>query len=227
AARRAEVAVIAPKGFLAAATNELVIAEPAMQRRRAYQFGIFLPRDARGYVSSGIGMGPAVGTASLIPPTREIDRTGETLVIDGVRMVFQLTPGTEAVAEMNIDFPDWRIVDLAENANSTQHNILTPRGAVVRDAKAWADHLTESIDLFGDSDVLITSHGWPRFGKAEINEYLEKHRDAYAFLHDQTVRLMNQGLTGDEIAERLELPAALQKEWYDRPYYGSLSFNSR
>src|SRR5262249_18081785 len=140
---------------------------------------------------------------------------------------FQLTPGTEAAAEMNIDFPDWRIVDLAENANSTQHNILTPRGAVVRDAKAWADHLTESIDLFGDSDVLITSHGWPRFGKAEINDYLQKHRDAYAFLHDQTVRLMNQGLTGDEIAGRLELPAALEKEWYDRPYYGSISFNAR
>jgi alkyl sulfatase BDS1-like metallo-beta-lactamase superfamily hydrolase len=141
--------------------------------------------------------------------------------------VFQFTPGTEAPVEMNIDFPDWRIVDMAENANATQHNILTPRGAVVRDAKTWADHLTEALALFGDSDILITSHGWPRFGRAVIDDYLAKHRDAYAFLHDQTVRMMNEGLNGDEIAARLRLPAALEQQWYDRPYYGSLSFNSR
>ncbi|MDR3507005.1 MAG: alkyl sulfatase dimerization domain-containing protein [Caulobacteraceae bacterium] len=222
-----QVQVIAPKGFLAAAVGENIIAGPAMQRRAAYQFGVPLPKSALGQVNSGIGPGVAVGTTSLIAPTRDIDHTGETLTIDGVRMVFQFTPGTEAPVEMNIDFPDWRIVDMAENANATQHNILTPRGAVVRDAKTWADHLTEALTLFGDSDVLITSHGWPRFGKAQIDDYLAKHRDAYAFLHDQTVRLMNQGLTGDEIAARLKLPAALEQAWYDRPYYGSLSFNSR
>src|SRR5690606_361288 len=118
-------------------------------------------------------------------------------------------------------------VDMAENANATQHNILTPRGAVVRDAKSWADNLTEAIDLFGGSQTLITSHGWPRFGAAEIGEYLSKQRDYYAYLHDQTVRLMNDGLTGDEIAAKLSLPASLANEWYDRPYYGSLSFNAR
>jgi alkyl sulfatase BDS1-like metallo-beta-lactamase superfamily hydrolase len=222
-----KVQVIAPKGFLASAVGENVIAGPAMRRRAVYQFGVYLPKSALGQVNSGIGPGVATGTTSLIPPTQEIERTGESLTVDGVRMIFQMTPGTEAPAEMNIDFPDWRVVDMAENANATQHNILTPRGAVVRDAKIWADHLTEALGLFGDSDILITSHGWPRFGTAVIDDYLAKHRDYYAFLHDQTVRLMNDGLNGDEIAARLELPAALEQAWYDRPYYGSLSFNSR
>ena len=222
-----KVAVIAPKGFTASAVGENVIAGPAMQRRAVYQFGIFLPKSAAGQVNSGIGPGIATGTTSLIPPNVEIDHTGQAMTVDGVRMVFQFTPGTEAPVEMNIDFPDWRIVDMAENANATQHNILTPRGAVVRDAKTWADHLTEALALFGDSDILITSHGWPRFGRAVIDDYLAKHRDAYAFLHDQTVRMMNEGLNGDEIAARLKLPAALEQHWYDRPYYGSLSFNSR
>lgn len=222
-----KVPVIAPRGFLPAAIGENVIAGPAMQRRAAYQFGVPLPRSAAGQLNAGIGPGLAVGTPSLIPPTREIERTGETLEVDGVKMLFQMTPGTEAPAEMNIAFPDWHIVDMAENANASQHNILTPRGAVVRDAKTWAEHLTQALAMFGDSDVLITSHGWPRFGRATIDDYLAKHRDVYAYLHDQTVRLMNQGLTGDEIAARLKLPPALEQEWYDRPYYGSLSFNAR
>ncbi|MEQ1779970.1 MAG: alkyl sulfatase dimerization domain-containing protein [Hyphomonadaceae bacterium] len=222
-----KVAVIAPKGFLEAAVGENVIAGPAMQRRALYQFGIPLPKGADGLVNAGIGPGIASGSSSLIPPTKEIAATGETMTIDGVKLVFQFTPGTEAPAEMNIDFPDWKIVDMAENANATQHNILTPRGAVVRDAKVWAEGLTKALRIFGDSDVLITSHGWPRFGNDTIRDYLGKHRDAYAFLHDQTVRLMNQGLNGDEIAAKLKLPAELDREWYDRPYYGSFSFNAR
>jgi len=225
--RAGKVAVIAPKGFLEAAVGENVIAGPAMQRRAMYQFGVALPKGEDGLVNAGIGPGLSTGTTSLIPPTKEIGETGETMTIDGVKMVFQFTPGTEAPAEMNVWFPDWKIVDMAENANATQHNILTPRGAVVRDAKVWAEGLTESLRLFGDADVLIASHGWPRFGNDEIREYLGKHRDAYAYLHDQTVRLMNKGLNGDEIAAQLQLPAELENEWYDRPYYGSLSFNSR
>ena len=222
-----KVQVIAPRGFTASAVGENVIAGPAMQRRAVYQFGVFLPKSALGQVNSGIGPGLATGTTSLIPPNHDIDHTGETMTVDGVKMLFQFTPGTEAPVEMNIDFPDWRIIDMAENANATQHNILTPRGAVVRDAKTWADHLTEALTLFGDSDVLITSHGWPRFGRAVIDDYLAKHRDVYAYLHDQTVRMMNEGLTGDEIAAKLKLPPALENVWYDRPYYGSLSFNAR
>lgn len=225
--RSGRVQVIAPKGFLQAGVGENVIAGPAMQRRAVYQFGARLPFGATGQVNSGIGPGLATGTPSLIAPTQEIDRTGQTLTIDGVKMVFQFTAGTEAPVEFNIGFPQWHLVDMAENANATQHNILTPRGAVVRDAKAWADSLTQAISMFADADTLITSHAWPRFGRATIHDFLVKHRDAYEFLHDQTVRLMNQGLTGDEIAARLKLPPALEQEWYDRPYYGSLSFNSR
>ena len=219
--------IIAPLGFTRAAGSEDVSAGPAMGRRAGYQFGLTLPKGPEGSMGSGIGMGVAAGGRSLIPPTREISETGTELVLDGVRVRFQITPGTEAPAEMNFGFPDWTVADLAENANVSQHNILTPRGAVIRDAKAWAQGLTEAMDFFAGSEVLITSHGWPRFGAAEITDYLGKHRDAYAYLHDQTVRLMNKGLTGPEIAARLTLPLALAQQWYDRPYYGSYSFNSR
>ncbi|MCW1381612.1 MBL fold metallo-hydrolase [Novosphingobium sp. KCTC 2891] len=219
--------IVAPKGFREAAISENVIAGPAMARRASYQFGIPLGKGPTQSLGSGIGVGTPVGTQTLVPPTQEVDATGTVLVLDGVKILFQFTPGTEAPAEMNLGFPDWKVVDMAENANVTQHNILTPRGAVIRNARAWAQGLTEAIDVFAGSDTQITSHGWPRFGAGEITDYLGKHRDAYAYLHDQTVRLMNKGLTGPEIAARLKLPPALQKEWYDRPYYGSLSFNAR
>lgn len=219
--------ILAPQGFTRAAVSENVIAGPAMGRRAGYQFGLGLPKGPEGSMGSGIGMGVAAGSRSLVPPTREIAETGTELTIDGVRIRFQVTPGTEAPAEMNFGFPEWNVVDLAENANVTQHNILTPRGAVIRDAKAWAQGLTEAMDFFAGAEVLIASHGWPRFGAGEITDYLGKHRDAYAFLHDQTVRLMNKGLTGPEIAATLTLPPVLAKQWYDRPYYGSYSFNSR
>lgn len=222
------VQVIAPAGFLEHAVSENVIAGPAMNRRATYQFGTFLPKGPTGQVSSGIGMAVSPGTMTLIPPNVDITRTGQELVVDGVRLQFQLTPATEAPAEMNIYLPDLKLLDLAENANATMHNVLTPRGALVRDAKAWADYLSESIRLYGDrSDILMTSHGWPRFGQAVIADYLGKHRDAYKYLHDQTVRLMNEGLTGNEIANRIKLPEALDREWYNRGYYGSMSFNSR
>ncbi len=222
------VQVIAPAGFLAEAVSENLIAGPAMARRAGYQFGTFLPKGPAGQVSAGIGPGLAVGSQSLVPPTVEVTRTGQVLTIDGVRMEFQLTPQTEAPAEMNIYLPELKALCLAENANATMHNVLTPRGALVRDAKQWADYLTESLRLYGArSDVLFTSHAWPRFGRAVIADYLAKHRDAYKYLHDQTVRLMNDGLTGPEIANRLKLPEALDREWYNRGYYGTTSFNSR
>ncbi len=219
--------ILAPAGFLKAAVSENVIAGPAMSRRATFQFGGPLDKSATGTVGSAIGPGIPLGTQSLVPPTEEISQDGTEKVIDGVRLQFQLTPGTEAPAEMNIAFPDWKVIDLAENATPTQHNILTPRGAVIRDAKAWADDLTLSLERAQGYDVLIASHGWPRFGAAEIQDYIGKERDAYAFLHDQTVRLLNKGLTGDEIAATLKLPDSLATEWYNRPYYGSLSFNAR
>ena len=222
------VQIIAPAGFLQQVVSENVIAGPAMSRRATFQFGTALPKSATGQVGSGIGMGISAGTQSMIAPTVDIVRTGQELVIGGVRLQFQLTPGTEAPSEMNIYLPDLKALCLAENANASMHNVLTPRGALVRDAKEWAAYLTESLKLYGDkSDVLFTSHAWPRFGRAVIGDYLEKHRDAYKFLHDQTVRLMNEGLTGPEIANRLTLPDALANEWYNRGYYGTMSFNTR
>ncbi len=223
-----KVKVIAPIGFLEHAVSENVIAGAAMGRRATYQFGTFLPKGPMGQVSSGIGPALSVGTRTLIPPNVDITRTGQELVIDGVRLQFQITPGTEAPAEMNIYLPDLKVLDLAENANASMHNILTPRGALVRDSKAWADYLSESLRLYGDkTDVMMTSHAWPRFGQAVVVDFVEKHRDAYKYLHDQTVRMMNNGLTGPEIANRIKLPDALGNEWYNRGYYGTMSFNSR
>lgn len=218
--------VLAPVGFMKAAISESVIAGPTMARRAAYQFGMPLPYSAEGEL--GLGIGPFIprGTRGLLPPTAEIGKDG-IQTIDGVRLDFQLTLGTEAPAEMNISFPDWKVIDLAENANPTQHNILTPRGALIRDAKGWADGLTRAAERFKGAEIMITSHGWPRFGAGEVAEYLALHRDSYAYLHDQSVRLMNKGFTGEEIAAQIALPPALLGQWYNRPYYGSLSFNAR
>jgi alkyl sulfatase BDS1-like metallo-beta-lactamase superfamily hydrolase len=223
-----KVRIIAPHGFLEEAVSENVIAGVAMSRRANFQFGQRLSPGPEGRISSGIGQAVANGAISLIAPTETIDRTGQILTVDGVRMAFQYTPGTEAPAEMNIHFPDWRVLCMAENANPTMHNVLTPRGALVRDAKVWADYLTEALVLFGDqTDVMFTSHGWPRFGGPVVRDYLASHRDAYKYLHDQTVRLLNQGYVGAEIAARIELPPVLARQWYNRGYYGSMAFNSR
>ena len=223
-----KVRVIAPEGFLEEAVSENVIAGVAMSRRAGYQFGYALTPGPEGQMSSGIGQGISKGTVTLIAPTESIHQTGEILTVDGVRIEFQVTPGTEAPAEMNMFFPDLRILCMAENANATMHNVLTPRGALVRDAKAWAGYLSESIRLYGDrTDVMFTSHGWPRFGGDVVRGYLADHRDAYKYLHDQTVRMMNQGYVGDEIANRIALPPVLAREWFNRGYYGTMSFNSR
>jgi alkyl sulfatase BDS1-like metallo-beta-lactamase superfamily hydrolase len=165
---------------------------------------------------------------SLLAPTDTIGKTGEEMTIDGVTLSFQLTPGTEAPAEMNFYLPQMRALFMAENANATMHNMLPARGALVRDAKGWSDYLTQSIRLFGDkSDVMFAAHGIPRWGGDVIRDFLGKHRDAYKYLHDQTVRLLNNGLTAAEIAEQLKLPDVLAREWYNRGYYGTMSHNSK
>lgn len=221
------VQIIAPAGFMEATVREWLIVGPAMMRRGQYQVGRFLPKNAEGYVGLGIGQ-KGVGAWSLVPPTVIIESTGTEMTVDGVRLVFQMTPSTEAPAEMNVFVPQYRVLDLAENANATLHNLLTPRGAEVRDAKAWADYLSESMRLYGqDVDALIVSHGWPRFGNLAINDYIAKHRDAYKFIHDQSVRMMNEGMLPNEIANRLRLPDSLSREWYNRGYYGTVSFGVR
>jgi alkyl sulfatase BDS1-like metallo-beta-lactamase superfamily hydrolase len=222
------VEIIAPDGFMEHAVSENVIAGNAMGRRAQYQFGFGIAPGAEGQMTSGIGSAVSAGTFTLIAPTRTIERTGETLTIDGVRIEFQVTPGSEAPAEMNFFFPDLGVLCLSENANATMHNILTPRGALVRDAKAWADYLTESLRLYGNrTEIMVTSHAWPRFGGDRVRDFIASHRDAYKYLHDQTVRLMNAGYTDREIAEQVRLPPSLAARWFNHGYYGTMMHNSR
>lgn len=222
------VPIYAPDGFMEAAISENVIAGNAMSRRAIPMFGTGLERGPDGIVSAGLGPVVTGGTYSLIPPTHIVDKDGDTAVIDGVEVEFQLTPGSEAPAEMNFYLPALRALCLAENANGAMHNVLTPRGAVVRDAKLWADYLTASQRRFGNrADVVFTSHFWPRWGGETIRRYIALHRDAYKYLHDQSVRMMNLGMNGNEIAEAITLPPALAQSWFNRPHYGSLKFNAR
>jgi len=222
------VKIIAPEGFMEHAVSENVIAGPAMTRRARFQFGSTLPRGPEGEMTSGLGPGISSGTISLIRPTDLIGKTGQEMTIDGVTVSFQITPGAEAPVEMNFYLPQMKALFMAENASASMHNLLPARGALVRDCKGWADYLTESIRLYADkSEVMFAAHGVPRWGSDVIRAFLKKHRDAYKFLHDQTIRLTNAGLTGVEIAERLELPDVLAREWYNRGYYGTMSHNSK
>lgn len=223
------VPVIAPVGFLAAAVSENVVAGNAMTRRASYMYGALLPKGPRGHVDAGLGKGiPLLADQGLIAPTVDIVETGTELVVDGVRIVFQVTPDTEAPSEMNFFFPDHRVLCLAENCTCTLHNLYTPRGAPVRDALAWSHYLHEAIELYGaDSDVLFASHHWPRWGSDEIIAHLGRQRDAYRFIHDQTLRLANHGHTATEIAEELRLPPALAADPNLRGYYGTVSHNAK
>ncbi|WP_371547853.1 MBL fold metallo-hydrolase [Streptomyces sp. NBC_00554] len=220
------VPILAPAGFLEHAVSENVYAGNAMTRRASFMYGDRLPKAPDGQIGAGLGTTTSTGTISLIPPTVDITHTGQEETVDGVRIVFQLTPGTEAPAEMNFLFPERRALCMAENATHNMHNILTLRGAVVRDARIWARYLDEAIDFFGDTyDVAFASHHWPTWGRDNVIRFLAEQRDLYAYLHDQTLRMLNNGLTGTEIAEELRLPPALEQSWHARGYYGSLSHN--
>ncbi|WP_227998932.1 alkyl/aryl-sulfatase [Nocardia australiensis] len=220
------VPILAPVGFLEHAVSENVYAGGAMTRRGQYMYGASLPKSPTGSIGCGLGIATSSGTISLIPPTVDITRTGQEEVIDGVRIVFQLTPGTEAPAEMNFLFPDRRALCMAENATHNLHNVLTLRGALVRDSRIWARYLDEAIAMFSDNaDVAFASHHWPTWGRENYVALLAAQRDMYAYLNDQTLRLANQGYTGAEIAEELELPPALADLWANRGYYGSVSHN--
>ena len=224
-----DVRVIAPSGFLEAAVSENIVAGNAMTRRASYMYGALLPKGVRGHVDAGLGKGvPLLADQGLIAPTEDIDVSGTELVVDGVRIVFQVTPDTEAPSEMNFHFPDHRVLCMAENCTCTLHNLYTPRGAPVRDALAWSHYLQEAIDLYGaSSDVLFASHHWPRWGRDEIVAHLAAQRDTYRFLHDQTLRLANHGQTSIEIASELRLPPALEAEPSSRGYYGTVSHNAK
>lgn len=222
------VPVVAPQGFLEEAVSENVLAGPAMVRRAGYMYGNALPRGVYGHVDCGLGRSVPSGSVSLVAPTHEITATGEELTLDGVRIVFQLTPDSEAPAEMMFHFPELRALCAAENCSSVMHNLYTLRGAQVRDALAWSKYINEALRLFGDSsDLVFSSHNWPRIGATDVRDYLRAQRDTYRFLHDQTMRLANDGLVMDEIAEQLDLPPSLAGEFGNRGYYGTVSHNSK
>lgn len=225
-----KVKVYAPAGFMEHAISENLFAGPAMFRRGMYQGGSALARGERGQVDTGLGKStPRSLTVTLIPPTKLIEKDYETHVIDGVTVEFQLTPDTEAPSEMNLYLPRQKALCMAENTARMMHNVLTPRGALVRDAKGWARHLDDSLVRYGDkAEVLFAQHGWPTWGGQDIRTLLADQRDMYAFINDRTLHLLNQGLTPLEIAQAVQkLPGALDKKWYTRSYYGSLSFNVR
>ncbi|WP_084513000.1 alkyl/aryl-sulfatase [Nocardia mikamii] len=218
--------ILAPAGFAEHAVEENVYAGTAMARRAAYMYGAALARGPKGAVGAGLGPTTSTGTPTLITPTTDITHTGQTEVVDGVRIEFQMTPGTEAPSEMNFYFPDKRALCMAENATHTLHNLLTLRGALVRDPHVWSKYLTESINRYAaQADVLFASHHWPTWGTERLTEFLALQRDLYGYLHDQTLRALNKGAVGIEIAESIELPPALAAAWHTHGYYGSVSHN--
>ncbi|WP_090770255.1 alkyl/aryl-sulfatase [Nonomuraea maritima] len=220
------VPVLAPRGFMEHAVVDNVYAGPARTRRGVYLYGAALPHSPEGRIGAGLGMAVSRGTMSLIEPTAEIQRTGEEATVDGVTMVFQLTPDAETPADANVFLPGHRALCLSGNATRGRHGMLPACGGAVRDARASARYLTEAIALFADrADVALASHHWPTWGRDRVERFLSQQRDLYAYLHDQTLRLLNKGFTGAEIAEALRLPPALEHVWQAHGCSGSLSHN--
>ena len=223
-----KIPVIVPEGFTEHAVAENVYAGQAMGRRANYQYGVLLEESVTGSLAMGIGMGQSTGMTTFISPTYEVKETGEKIIIDGVEFEFQMTPGTEAPAEMNTWLPGFNALWVAENCTGTLHNLYTLRGAQVRDGAAWAKYLTEAVTLYGDkAEVTFQSHNWPHWGKDVINEYMSDTAAVYKFINDQTLTYLNQGYTSDEISNMIELPAELAKNWYTRQYYGTVAHNSK
>jgi alkyl sulfatase BDS1-like metallo-beta-lactamase superfamily hydrolase len=223
-----KVAVIAPEGFVKEALSENVLAGNVMNRRATYMYGNLLGPGAEAFVTTGLGAALSMGSTSFVIPNDIVRQTGETRCLDGIDIEFQMTPGTEAPAEMVFFFPQFNALCMSEITSHHQHNLYTPRGAQVRDALAWSAQIQESIDRFGDRlEVHFASHHWPTWGRAAAIEYLEQQRDLYKFIHDQSLRLANHGYNMDEIAEQLQLPEALAREFSNRGYYGTLNHGAK
>jgi Alkyl sulfatase and related hydrolases len=225
---KGEVQIIAPKGFMEAAIKENVMAGNAMLRRATYQYGTLLPKGPNGQVDMAIGKGVAHGPMSIIAPTKLIEGNLQDLEIDGVPFTFQNTPGTESPAEMNVWLPQQKALLMAENVTATLHNLYTLRGAETRDPLGWSKYINEALHRFGDqAEVMFAVHNWPRWGHEDIVRTLEKQRDMYGYLNDQTLHLANNGVTINQIHERLKVPPELANEWFNRGYHGSVSHNVR
>ncbi len=220
--------IIAPVGFMHNAVSENVYAGNAMSRRLFYQYGVLLQKSPFGHVDQSIGKNTAAGNAGLMAPTIVVEDAVEEITIDGVRMIFHNTPGTEAPAEMNTYLPDLKALWMAENVTGTIHNIYTLRGALIRDALAWSKYINDAIYRFGfDAEVMFASHSWPRWGKERILEVLRGQRDMYAHLNNQVLHLANKGVTINQIQNVYAPPKSLQEQWLARGYHGSMEHNSR
>jgi alkyl sulfatase BDS1-like metallo-beta-lactamase superfamily hydrolase len=219
------VPIVAPDGFLTEAVSENLIAGATMRRRATYMYGLMLPMGPLGHVDTGLGPGQARGSIGLVAPNDIVKATGETRVIDGVEIHFQFTPDAEAPAEMMFYFPQMKALCTSEVVTHILHNVYTPRGAKVRDALAWGKFIHELKSLFPDTEVVFASHHWPMWGKERVQTYLSLQRDLYKYLHDETLRLANHGLTPLEIAEEIRLPDSLAKVFHNRDYYGTVNHN--
>lgn len=224
---RAALRVLAPARFLEEATSENVLAGVAMGRRASFMYGMPLARSPRGHIDTGLGKEPARGTIGIAPPTERIDHTPQETTIDGVRFVFQYAPESEAPAELTFYLPDLKAWCGAEIVSHTLHNVYTPRGAKVRDALRWSGYIDEAMRLFADAEVVFASHHWPIWGRERVRDHLEQQRDSYRYIHDQTLRLANEGYTPREIAETLELPASLRRGFANRDYYGTVRHDAK
>lgn len=223
-----KIPIIVPEGFAEHAIAENVYAGTAMSRRANYQYGVMLEKDASGALSIGIGMGQSRGELTYMMPTWEVTKTGQTVTIDGVEIEFQLTPGTEAPAEMNAYFPQKKALWLAENCTGSLHNLYTLRGAEVRDGNAWAEYIMEAVSRYGErTEVTFQSHNWPHWGKDVVNEYMINTAAVYKYINDETLALLNQGYTSTEITDMISLPDALAKNWYTRQYYGTVAHDAK
>ncbi len=226
--RSGRVPVIAPAGFMTHTVAENVYAGNAMNRRLFYQYGLLLPSGPHGYVGQGLGQRVSAGASGLIAPTRHVEKPIEEFEVDGVRMIFQNTPDTEAPREMNTYLPAMKALWMAENVIASLHNIYTLRGAPVRDPLNWSKYINEALYRFGrEAEVMVASHHWPRWGNARIQEVLRAQRDLYAHMNNQVLHLANQGVTINEIHTVYELPKSLQQTWHCRGYHGSPEHNSR
>jgi alkyl sulfatase BDS1-like metallo-beta-lactamase superfamily hydrolase len=226
--RAGKIEIIAPRDFMEHTISENVYAGNAMNRRLFYQYGVLLPASPYGHAGQGLGMNAANGSMGLIPPTRIIEDDIEYLTVDGVSMVFQNTPGTEAPSEMNTYMPEMKALWMAENVTALLHNIYTLRGAPVRDALRWSKYINEALYMFGmEAEVMFASHSWPRWGNERIQEVLRAQRDLYANMNNQSLHYANQGVTINQIHNVYELPKGLQQQWHTRGYHGSPEHNSR
>lgn len=226
-AARAKLPIIAPRGFLEEATSENVLAGTAMGRRASFMYGLALPRNERGHVDTGLGVGPARGEIDIAEPTELVDHTPQSLEIDGVPFVFQYAPHSEAPAELTFYLPEKKAYCGAEIVSHNMHNLYTLRGAKVRDALLWSSYIDDASRRFADAEIVFASHHWPIWGNERVLDYLRKQRDTYRYLHDQTLRLANEGETPNEIGEQLEMPETLRKTFASRGYYGTVKHNAK